>query len=77
LILAVAFWGPAVLFGGNEIATVALDLGRWALLALAGAIVGAALAFAREHLPLVASWIGVAVGAAAIAVAAGLVRSVV
>lgn len=77
LILAVAFWGPAVLFGGDEMGTVALGLGRWALFAFAGAIVGAALAFAREHLPLVASWIGVAVGAAAIAVAAGLVRSVV
>ena len=77
LILGVAFWGPAALFGGDDIGTVALDLGRWFLVALVGAVLGAAIAFAREHLPAVISWVAVALGAVAIAVAAGLVRSVV
>ena len=66
LLLATAFWGPAVVTGGGDgTSELARDLGGWALVVLATLLPSVGLSLAFRKVPLVWSWVALAAGVAA------------
>ena len=78
LLLATAFWGPAVVARGvGDSAELARDLGGWALAVLAAAIPAFGLSFLWRRITRVWSWVALAVAIAAVIAGTILVSSVV
>ncbi|MDQ4096079.1 MAG: hypothetical protein M3174_07750 [Actinomycetota bacterium] len=66
LMLATAFWGPAVAApGAGDTAELAKDVGAWALVCLAAALPAVGLSFLWRRLPVLWSWVAVGVALAA------------
>jgi hypothetical protein len=78
LLLASAFWGPAVVArGAGDASDLARDLGGWALVVLASAMPAFGLSFLFRKLAPVWSWVAFAVSLTAVVAGTTLVSSVV
>lgn len=74
LLLATAFWGPAVVApGAGDTAELAMDVGGWALVVLGAALPAIGLSLLLRRLKPIWSWVAVLVAAAAAVAGAVLI----
>jgi hypothetical protein len=74
LLLATAFWGPAVVApGAGDTADLAMDVGGWALVVLGATLPAIGLSLLLRRLKPIWSWVAVLVAAAAAVAGAVLV----